>query len=285
MRHYTLNMQIAAGCSLCETKCLKLAAMDSQITQQPAYLARKSQFDNMITLYGRKPVLEILLTKDISVHRLHLAKTNKSSAIVDQIQSLATARNIDIRFHDKSSLSRISRNARQDQGVAIDLEAPGYQPLSSFVPDPDTPTRLLLLDRVTNPQNVGMIIRSVAAAPGCAVILPGRGAAKIDPLVFKASAGTLLRARIYHCADTPTALEHLKSLQVTVFGLCADGNLSFADVNDTSTNIFVLGNESEGLDDEVLALCDGRLAIPLANQVESLNVSAVATLIAFRGLI
>ncbi len=250
---------------------------------KPGYLAKKQQYENMITLYGRNPVLEILQMPHVEVHRLHLATSNKAGGTVGRIIELAESRNIEIQSHARRVLSRISKNARQDQGVAIDLIAPGYQSLKDL-PDEamQSGAQLLLLDRITNPQNLGMIIRSVAASPMHGMILPRKGCARIDPLVFKASAGNLFKTNIYHCPDTDSALRELKRRKMTVYGLDATGSRSFSDLDDSPSCVWVLGNESDGLAADVLKACDELVCIPLANQVESLNVSAVATLIAFR---
>jgi 23S rRNA (guanosine2251-2'-O)-methyltransferase len=251
---------------------------------KPEYLAKKQQYDNMITLYGRNPVLEILQMPNIEVHRLHLATSNNPGGTVSQIIALAESRNIEIQSHDRQVLSRISKNARQDQGVAIDLIAPGYQSLMDL-PDEavQSGAQLLLLDRITNPQNLGMIMRSVAASTMHGMILPRQGSARIDPLVFKASAGNLFKANIYHCPDIDSALEELKQRKMTIYGLDATGSRTLSEVDSSRSCVWVLGNESDGIAPGVLEACDELVRIPLANQVESLNVSAAATLIAFRG--
>jgi 23S rRNA (guanosine2251-2'-O)-methyltransferase len=251
---------------------------------KPGYLAKKQQYDNMITLYGRNPVLEILQMPDIEVHRLHLATSNKPGGTVSRIIEIAESRNIEIQSHARQALSRISKNARQDQGVAIDLIAPGYQSLKDL-PDEavQSGAQLILLDRITNPQNLGMIMRSVAASTIQGLILPRTGCAKIDPLVFKASAGNLFKANIYHCQDIDSALKELKRRKMAIYGLDAKGSQSLSEMDALQPCVWVLGNESDGLAPGVLEACDELVSIPLANQVESLNVSAVATLIAFRG--
>ncbi len=260
--------------------------MSDQPTQKTRYLAKKHQYDNMITLYGRNPVLEILQLPEVEIHKLHLATSNKSGGIVDQITGLAKSRNIEIQHHARQALSRISKNARQDQGVAIDLIAPGYQSLDEL---PDEAIKgdveLLLLDRITNPQNLGMIIRSVAASPIHGMILPKLGCARIDPLVFKASAGNLFKATIYHCLDIDSALAELKRRKLAIYGLDASASRTLSSMDDAHACVWVLGNESDGLSTEVLRACDELVSIPLSNQVESLNVSAVATLVAFRSLL
>jgi 23S rRNA (guanosine2251-2'-O)-methyltransferase len=250
------------------------------------YESKKRRFGNMLTLYGRKPVLEVLQIPTLEVFRLHLAKTNHSAQVMQEIESLATERNIEIRMHTRVELSRISKNGRQDQGVAIDLIAPDYCALEDLPVDTITPGfEILLLDRITNPQNLGMIIRSVAASPINGMILPRSGSAAIDPLVFKASAGTLFNAPIFHCQSTQSAIKFLKDTGIRICGLDGKGKIDLADLQQDQPQAIVLGNESTGLSTEVKQACDLLIKIPMANQVESLNVSAAATLVAFRRII
>ncbi len=266
--------------------------MKDHTKNRPAYLAKKHQYDNMITLYGRNPVLEILSQPDIEVHKLHLAKTNNTDGIIGRIVDLANDRNVEVRLHSRQELSRISRNSRQDQGVAVDLVAPGYQSLTDMSAEiPVKDEQLMLLDRVTNPQNIGMIIRSVAASPFHGLILPRAGSAKIDPLVFKASAGNLLKATIYHCHDSLSAIHELKNKGFRIIGLDARGDHQLSQVDSPPKSsqvvpgVWVLGNETTGLCEDVLSACDQLVSIPMANNVESLNVSATATLVAFHNVI
>ena len=234
----------------------------------------------MITLYGRKPVLEILLDPEASIFRLHLAESNQRGDTITQIRMLAQERDIDIITHPKEALSRISKNARQDQGVAIDIAPPKYQSVEQLS---DNAGQLLALDGITNPQNLGMIVRSVAASPMNGLLLPKKGCAKIDPLVHKASAGTLIKSSIYHCPTIESGLKSLRSKGYQLIGLSGGVDRSLGDIGNANEKIvFVLGNETTGISEPVLALCDELACIPLESGVESINVAMAATLVAFR---
>lgn len=234
----------------------------------------------MITLYGRKPVLEILLDPETSIFRLHLAESNQRGDTITQIRKIAQKRGIDIITHPKGALSRISKNARQDQGVAIDIAPPKYQSVEQVS---DNAGQLLALDGITNPQNLGMIVRSVAASPMNGLLLPKKGCAKIDPLVHKASAGTLIKSSIYHCPTIESGLKSLRSKGYQLIGLSGGVDRSLRDIGDANGKIvFVLGNETTGISEPVLALCDELACIPLESGVESINVAMAATLVAFR---
>jgi 23S rRNA (guanosine2251-2'-O)-methyltransferase len=254
--------------------------------EKERYTARKSFFDSLLTIYGRKPVHEALTTPGIAAFRLHLAETNKPTGVIKDILDLATAANIEVCYHSREALARISRNGRQDQGVAIDIKAPGYQPLANLCQqaqaNPSASLDLIALDRVTNPQNLGLIIRSVGASPCAGLLLPQKGCARIDPLVIKASAGTVLKVPIYYCDELSSGLEQLKACGFKVLGLAAGGNSSLQEVPTTGHHVFIMGNETDGLSQDIAAACDDCVSIPLNHGVESLNVSAAASIVAFR---
>jgi 23S rRNA (guanosine2251-2'-O)-methyltransferase len=247
----------------------------------PEYLARKSFFDQLVTVYGRKPVLEILEDNKLKIFRLHLADSNRDGGIIAQIRKLAAQRNIETCFHSRSELSRISRNSKQDQGVACDIHCPGYQPYQQALSDSPAGT-IIALDGITNPQNLGMIIRSVTASPAQALLLPSKGTADISPLVIKASAGTLFKGNILRCDSLPKALQEFKQRGYEICTLSSHQATPLSDFAPKAPVIFVLGNETEGVSPDVAALSDHRVAIPMANGVESLNVAITAALIAFR---
>ena len=247
----------------------------------PEYLARKSFFDQLITVYGRKPVLEILEDNKLKIFRMHLADSNRDGGIIAQIRKLAAQRNIETCFHSRSELSRISRNSKQDQGVACDIHCPGYQPYQQALSDSPAGT-IIALDGITNPQNLGMIIRSVTASPAQALLLPSKGTADISPLVIKASAGTLFKGNILRCDSLPKALQEFKQRGYEICTLSSHQATPLSDFAPKAPVIFVLGNETEGVSPDVAALSDHRVAIPMANGVESLNVAITAALIAFR---
>ena len=120
-----------------------------------------------LTIYGRKPVLEALQDNRLSPSRLHLADSNKPGGIVGQIEELAKTRAVEVQVHARQALSRISKNGKQDQGVALDLFCPEFDSLDNFITAEvhlSNAFKAVLLNGITNPQNVGMIIRSCCAA-------------------------------------------------------------------------------------------------------------------------
>jgi 23S rRNA (guanosine2251-2'-O)-methyltransferase len=91
------------------------------------YLDKKAFYDQVITVYGRNVVVEILEDENVSIHKLHLADSNKQDGVINTILNLAKKRGVTIVYHDKNALSRISKNANQDQGVCADIIAETYK--------------------------------------------------------------------------------------------------------------------------------------------------------------
>lgn len=247
----------------------------------PEYLAKKARFDRLLTIFGRKPVLEALQTSDIQIERLHLSSRNKSAAILDQIVHLAETQGAEILEHSSQELSRISKNAKQDQGVAADIACPNFISLDQLLSSEKPVQRFIALDRITNPQNLGMIIRSVTASKFDALLMPKKGCAALSPLVIKASAGTLLKAPIVQIDSLSKALRALGQIGHEIYSLKLDAEQSLYSQNIKDRQTYVLGNETEGVSSEIDALCTSSLKIPMQRNVESLNVAVTAALICF----
>lgn len=252
-------------------------------TDSTGYTEKKAFFDSLLTIYGRKPVLEALEDRDIPIHCVHLADSNKPGGIISDIEKLARQRGITIKHHDKLALSRISKNSREDQGVAADLQLQRYQRLENFLETwkPSPGARIIALDRITNPQNIGMLIRSAAAGGVDAVLIPEKGCAPLSPLVIKASAGTVFKCPLVRCGDLASALQQLKQKQARVYVLSSHATSNLFELNNNQPRVYILGNETDGVSPEISALADDRVSIPMANGVESLNVAVTAALLAY----
>ncbi len=124
-------------------------------------------------------------------------------------------------------------------------------------------------------------IRSAAAA-GIPVLLAREGNCDISPLVIKASAGTVFRARILRCTTIGSALGRLKESGWRVAVLAAGARHSLFSALAPSARVFVLGGETSGVSKEILSLADERLYVPMENGVESLNVAVTGALVAYR---
>ncbi|SFV68338.1 RNA methyltransferase, TrmA family [hydrothermal vent metagenome] len=246
----------------------------------PEYLKKKAFFDKVLTIYGRNAVMEALEDEAITIHKLHLSKSNKDANILENMKAIALKRKIEVKYHDKQSLSRISKNAKQDQGVALDIVLEHFGEEEEFISN-NINYRIVALDGVTNPQNLGMIIRSCAAGNVDAILLPTKGAAQISPLVIKASVGTLFKMPIIKTSNLKETLKAFKHDGADIFTLSSHAKASYKEQRYSHKTIFVLGNESEGVSKAVESVCNASITIPMQRGVESLNVAVTASLLAF----
>ena len=245
----------------------------------------RSPKDTFITVYGRKPVQEALDDADLHVDKVVLADDARGEP-VRAILAAARARGVPVQRATAHRVKVLAGNGRHDQGVLADVVAPRMQPVDEFLAALNSsglkndPAAVLVLDGVTTPANVGMVLRSATAAGLDGVLLPRRGVPAIDPLVVKASAGVAFRAPVLRAATAEEGCAALRDGGFAVLGLHATG-ASLLDADLPRRVALVLGNETDGLSAGVREVCDGLLAIPMEGGVESLNVASAGAVAAF----
>src|SRR4051794_32303794 len=231
----------------------------------------------IVTVYGRMPVLEALRDPAVPVAKVLLARTARGDS-VDEIVAEAKARGVTLQRVAPEKVTRVSGNGRHDQGVVADVDAPNLRELDDEIPG----GRLayLVLDGITNPANVGMIVRTATAAGLDGVVLPRAGVPDVGPLVVKASAGVAFRATILSCDTAVAGARALTGAGLGVVGMRA-GAPSIFDVRLPERAAYVLGSEHAGVSPAVAELVTEWRSIPLANDVESLNVAVAAGVLAY----
>ena len=236
--------------------------------------------DRFLTVYGRKPVLEALDDPTVEVDKVILADTARGPAAAE-IQRAAKAAGVVLQRASAHRVKVLAGNGKQDQGVLADVVAPRMRPLSAALRAVAPPSRVLLLDGITTPANVGMILRTATAAGLDGIIVPRRGVAALDPMVVKASAGVAFRAPVLRCGSAREAAELLTEAGYGIYALGASGKTSIFEAELPQLAAFVLGGETDGVCQEVGELVTEWLSIPMPGEVESLNVSAAAAVLSF----
>lgn len=242
--------------------------------------AEVSPKDRFLTVYGRKPVLEALADGGLQVDKVILADTARGPAAAE-IQRAARDAGVPVQRASAHRVKVLAGNGKQDQGVLADVVAPRMRSLAAALDDRLPPARVLLLDGITTPANVGMILRTATAAGLEGVIVPRRGVAALDPMVVKASAGVAFRAPVLRCGSAREAAEMLTDAGYGLYALSASGKSTVFDVPLPQRAAFVLGGETEGVGAAVAELVTEWVSIPMPGDVESLNVSAAAAVLAF----
>jgi 23S rRNA (guanosine2251-2'-O)-methyltransferase len=238
--------------------------------------------DTFITIYGRKPVLEALTDPDIAVDKVLLQRGARERSATD-IVAAAERRGVPLDRVAPEKITRISRNGRHDQGVVADVVAPAMRTVQAHVQDldPHAPQRVLVLDGVTNPANVGMILRTATAAGLDGTVLAHQGVPDVGPLTIKASAGVAYRASILRAQTVEDALEALQDAGFAIYALGGAAETTIYAAEYAQRAAFVLGSETYGVSDGASRWVHEWIRIPMAGGVESLNVSSAATALAF----
>jgi 23S rRNA (guanosine2251-2'-O)-methyltransferase len=250
--------------------------------RSPEYQRTVSIDERRVRVFGTRAVLEALSDRRVPVERLLVARTAKGRAI-EEVLAAASARGLRAERVAPEKVHRASGSPSHDQGVLAEVVAEGVESLDAWLarhPQPG-PVALLLLDGVTNPANVGMVVRSAAGAGLDGTVLPRAGSPDVGPLLVRASAGVALRAPLLRCATATAAVEALAAAEVTAVGLRAAEAPSLFEDDLPVRAAFVLGNETEGVSPAVADRLTAWRSIPLADGVESLNVAATAAVVAF----
>ena len=233
-----------------------------------------------LTLFGRKPVFEALSDPRITSQKLFIAHQARGELIND---ILRVAHQVALPIEKLSSieLSRISKHGKQDQGVALDVEAPLHQNLAERLKSPLPEKPIFLLDGLNTPANLGMLIRSVWAAGAAGIILPKYGCAPLNPLAVKASAGVAIHAPIWTCQSSEEAVNLLKGIEIPIYGLAGESPYSLYDQQWPQKSVWVVGNESHGMSSVVRAALEQSVSLPMLNAVESLKAAVATSIVAF----
>ncbi|GAA2689972.1 MULTISPECIES: RNA methyltransferase [Actinosynnema] len=234
--------------------------------------------DRFVTVYGRKPVLEALDDPRLEVDKVLMAEGARGPA-AKEILDAASRRGVRVQRATAQRVKVLAGNGRHDQGVLADVVAPRMAPLALALES--RPRGVLLLDGITTPANVGMILRTATAAGVEGIVVPRRGVASIDPLVVKASAGVAFRAPVLRCGTAAEAAAQLRAAGYPLFALDAAAKQSVYAAELPERAAFVLGSETAGISDGVREHVTDWLSIPMAAGVESLNVASAAAVLCF----
>jgi 23S rRNA (guanosine2251-2'-O)-methyltransferase len=230
---------------------------------------------------GRNAVLEALRS-GVRLQRLLVAAGLKPHPAIDEVVRRAREAGVTVEEVPRDSLARHSPRGAH-QGIVAFAEPFGYAELDDVLRATAGRPRALVvvLDHVTDPGNLGAVIRSVEVAGGDAVIIPRDRAADVGPVVHKASAGATAHVPIVRVTNIAQALVSLKDADFWVAGADerADDDLWSAPLDGRLA--LVLGSEGAGMARLTRERCDFLVSIPVSGHVSSLNVAQAATVLAF----
>jgi 23S rRNA (guanosine2251-2'-O)-methyltransferase len=232
-------------------------------------------------LEGRNAVLEALRS-EARLERVLVAKGTQPAGVLDEIRGLAARGGIPVEQVPRKVLDeRSARGAHQ--GVMAVVPAFRYGVLAEVLGAIAERQRALVvvLDHITDPGNLGAVIRSIEVAGGSAVVIPTDRSASVGAIAHKTSAGATAHLPVVRVPNIARALEDLKEARFWVVGADerADDDLWAAPLDDRLA--LVLGAEGSGLARLTRERCDSLVSIPVAGHVSSLNVAQAASVLAF----
>ncbi len=227
-------------------------------------------------VYGVHAVDELLVAGE-PLKRLHVGDDRKRDPALKNLLEHAREAGVPVRFESRTFFATFPYKAHQ--GV-VAFGAPfEYLALDQAIAlrRGDQPAIFVILDHVTDPHNVGAIVRSVESAGGTALILPDRRSAGVNATVRKSSAGATAYLPIARVSNVANAIRTLKKARIWVYGAAlGPATQPYTAVDYTGDVAFVIGAEGEGLSPLVQRECDGLVGIPMLGRLQSLNAS-VAT--------
>ena len=229
-------------------------------------------------IVGRNAVLEALQA-GLPVRTAYIAEGGERDDRLREILKYTAANSIPLLQASRAELDRLTGGAVH-QSVALLLPGFEYAELEDVLEDAlESGGIVVACDQVTDPHNLGAIIRSAAGFGAAGVVIPSRRSAKMTAAAWKASAGTAARLPVARVVNLNQALDELIAAGFTVIGLAGQGDAEIGEVEPDGPVVLVVGSEGEGLSRLVREHCETLVRIPMAEGVESLNVS-VATAIA-----
>jgi len=238
---------------------------------------RHKKTDETEVVLGRNPVLECLRAGVPATALWVVLGTESDERLTESVQRAADS-GIAILEVQKHDLDRISSNGLH-QGIALQVPPYNYahpDDLLRAASTDATPALLVALDNISDPRNLGAIVRSVAAFGGHGVLIPQRRSASVTAVAWRTSAGAAARLRVGRATNLTRTLKSWADEGLQVVGLDAGGDTQLDELDGSGPMVVVVGSEGKGLSRLVRESCDAIVSIPMAGPTESLNASVAA---------
>ena len=227
-------------------------------------------------LMGRNPVVEALRA-DVPATALYVQSKADADDRWREALRFAVARSIPLMEVSRQELDRMT-DGGVHQGLVLTVPEYVYADAADF----EASDLVVALDQVTDPRNLGAIVRSAAAFGAGGVVVPTRRSVGVTAAAWKTSAGALARVRVAQVTNLTRAIQQFQKAGFTVIGLAAEADVDLADLAPAvlaGPVVVVVGAEGAGLSRLVGETCDQLVSIPMAAGTESLNASVAAGIV------
>ncbi len=259
--------------------------------QKPQRGERKKEFpkrereeapENM--LEGRNAVTEAL-SAGRTIDKLFVADGDTDRALA-RICAMARQAGAVVVPTDRRKLDYMSATGAH-QGVIAMVAAHDYASIDDILKkaqDAGEPPLIVICDELSDPHNLGAIIRTAECAGAHGIIIPKRRSVGLTAVVGKASAGALEYMPVARVSNITAAIDTLKKAGVWVYGTAAEGDTTLYKADLKSAAAIVIGNEGEGMSRLVSERCDFKVSIPMKGSISSLNASAAAAIMLYEAV-
>ena len=244
------------------------------------------ELENNINEYieGRNAVIEALRAGR-AIDKIYIAKGEVDQTL-GHIASKARAQGVVVVETDRRKLDAMSRT-HAHQGVVALCAVREYctvEDLLQRAQEKGEPPFLVMCDEISDPHNLGAIIRTAECVGAHGVIIPKRRSAGLTAIVDKSSAGAAEHMAIARVANISAAIKELKEAGLWVYGTAADGANGLWETDLTGSICIVIGSEGDGISRLVREHCDVLVSIPMKGAISSLNASAAAAVLMYEAL-
>ena len=233
---------------------------------------------------GRNAVIEALRA-NVTIDKIFIAKGD-TDATLGHIASTAREKGIVVVDADRRKLDNMSRT-HSHQGVIAQAAVRAYATVDDILNaarEKGEPPLIVVCDEISDPHNLGAVIRTADAAGAHGVIIPKRRSAGLTAIVGKTSAGAVAHVPVARVPNLTALLKELKEEGVWVFGTAAGGNTSLYQADLKGPAAIVIGSEGEGMSRLVSETCDFTVSIPMFGKINSLNASAAAAVLLYEAV-
>ena len=237
----------------------------------------KKQSEGPELVVGRNPVIECLRA-GVPATALYVALGTANDDRLTEAVRLAADAGISILEVPRTELDSLTGGGLH-QGIGLQVPAYEYADPADLLDaalGSSHPALLVALDNITDPRNLGAVVRSAAAFGGQGVLIPERRSAAVTAVAWRTSAGAAARLPVARATNLNRTLQEWAKAGVQLVGLDADGDVTLDDYDGTGPTVVVVGSEGKGLSRLVRENCDSILSIPMDSGVESLNASVAA---------
>ena len=233
---------------------------------------------------GRNAVIEALRSGE-TIDKIYLAK-GETDKTLGHIASRAREKGIVVVEADRRKLDGMSRTHAHQGVIALAAmrEYVSVQSLLDAAAEKGEAPLLVVCDEISDPHNLGAILRTAECAGAHGVIIPKRRSAGLTAIVGKTSAGAVSYMPVARVSNLPATLEELKKKGVWVYGTAAEGTTSLYDADLKGPAAIVIGSEGSGMGRLVREKCDFLVSIPMKGHISSLNASAAAAILLYEAV-